>query len=106
MLQLFVPALAVLTSVGAYWIGRRLLGLPAPSLRPALARALQLVGMSVVFFLANLVVGLAVVAVVRGLTPGFLSVYLLSDVGLPLLSVLQGLVFECWRGGGTSRPPR
>jgi hypothetical protein len=105
MLQLLVPALAVLTSVGAYWIGRRLLGLPASSLRPALARALQLVGVSVVFFLANLVVGLVVVGAVRGLTPWFLSVYFLSDVGLPILSVLQGLLFECWRGG-TPPPPR
>ncbi len=98
MQELFVPTLAGLTSIIAYWLGRHALGLTGRSLRAAFSRVCEVIGASVIFLVANLALGLAVVAAVRGLTSGFLSVYLLSDVSLPLLSVLQGLIFECWRG--------
>jgi hypothetical protein len=97
MQEFLVPALAGLTSLIAFWFGRRVLGLSGSSLLAGAARALDFVGAAVVFFLANLVLGLAVVAAVRGLTSGFLSAYVLSDLSLPLLSILQGLFFECWR---------
>ena len=64
----------------------------------------QLVGMSTLFFLANLGIGLVCLLAVRGTTGTFVSVYLLNDVTLGVLSAVQGACFECWRtSGGASR---
>jgi hypothetical protein len=38
------------------------------------------------------------VLAIRSFTAGFLSVYLLNDPSLVLLSALQGIIFESWRG--------
>jgi hypothetical protein len=103
MQQLLVPVLVGVTSLTAVWLGRRALGLTGASLRAGIGLALEIIGASVVFFIANLALGLALVATVRGLSSGFLSVYFLTDVSLALLSLLQGLVFECWRREGGSR---
>jgi hypothetical protein len=103
MQQLLVPILVGVTSLAACWLGLRVLGLDGSGLRAAVGRALEILGASVVFFVANLALGLAVIAAVRGMTSGFLSAYLLTDVSLPILSLLQGLVFGCWRGEARSR---
>jgi hypothetical protein len=98
--QAFLLALAVVTSVAAYALGVGALGLRPSRLLAALLFGFQLIGMSTLFFLINLAVGLVCVLAVRGATGTFVSAYLLNDVTLCALSVLQGVCFECWRTGG------
>lgn len=102
--QAFLLALAVVTSVAAYALGVGALGLKPGQLRAAALFGFQLIGMSTLFFLANLAIGLICILVVRGATGTFVSAYLLNDVTLCMLSALQGVCSECWRtSGGRSR---
>lgn len=98
MEQIFLLLLAAFTSVAAYLGGVTRFGLSRRALRAAGLSALQFVGMGIVFLLVNLAVGLVAVLAIRSFTAGFLSVYLLNDPSLILLSALQGITFECWRG--------
>jgi hypothetical protein len=98
--QAFLLALVVVTSIAAYSLGVGALGLRPGQLRAAMLFGFQLIGMSTVFFLVNLAVGLVCVLAVRGATGTFVSAYLLNDVAICTLSVFQGLCFECWRTSG------
>jgi|SRR5512144_2823246 hypothetical protein len=91
-----------LTSVGACAIGMRRLGLPGDGLGQALLGMCRLAGTAIVFLSLNLLIGLAGVLLARGLGV-FVSVYLLNDAFLPVLSVLQAVIFECWRAQRTAR---
>lgn len=97
--HVFLVLLVGTTSAAALLVGIRGLRLPRARLVVGVWGALELLGVSVLFFVANLVVGLTVILAVRAVTTQFLSVYLLNDLGLLVLSVVQGLVFECWRRG-------
>jgi hypothetical protein len=66
------------------------------------ARALELIGMSVLCLIVNLAVGLLVILALRALGVLFITVYLLDDASLVALSVLQGLVLGIWRTSGRS----
>ena len=100
--QTAVVALVAITSLAAYALGTRALRLERRRLIAASLFALQLVGMSTLFLLANLALGLIAVFVVRGAAGAFVSVYVLNDYTLCALSALQGACFECWRSGGTA----
>jgi hypothetical protein len=95
--QVFLPLLIATTSVAAVVIGMSGFGLSRAGLRIGMQRALELIGASVVFFLLNLAVGLPIILAVRTLTSGFVSVYVLNDLMLVVLSAVQGIVFCCWR---------
>ena len=95
--HVFLLLLVGTTSAAALLIGTRGLRLPRARLAVGFRRALELLGASVLFFVVNLVVGLTVILAVRVFTRQFWSAYLLNDVGLMVLSVVQGIVFECWR---------
>jgi len=69
---------------------------PRDGWRPALWTALGLIGASAVFFVLNLTIGVAAILLVRSVTPLFVSIYVLNDVTLVGLSLLQGLVFGVW----------
>lgn len=98
--QLFLLALVAVTSVAACAVGIAGLGLRPARLWEAGRFALQLVGMSTLFFVGNLAIGLVCVLAVRGATGTFVSVYLLNDLTLAVLSAVQGVCFECWRTSG------
>ena len=98
--QLFLLALVAVTSVAACAVGIAGLGLRPARLWEAGRFALQLVGMSTLFFVGNLAIGLICVLAVRGATGTFVSVYLLNDLTLGVLSAVQGVCFECWRTSG------
>jgi hypothetical protein len=102
--QLFLLALVAVTSVAACAVGIAGLGLRPARLWEAGRFALQLVGMSTLFFVGNLVIGLVCVLAVRGATGTFVSVYLLNDLTLAVLSAAQGVCFECWRTSGRRDP--
>ena len=90
--------LAAFTSVVAYLWGRWRAGLPPDGLGRAAARMLEGVGTGLIFLALNVGVGGAVVLTIR-LAGGFASFYLLDDPTIPILSLLQGLVFQWWREG-------
>ncbi len=97
MEQAFILGLTGFTSIGAYLVGMRGLGFSGSSLRAAVSRMAVFAGMSIAFFTVNLAIGIAGILIVRSLTSVFLSAYLLNDMSLLAISVLQGLIFECWR---------
>ncbi|HEX6081189.1 MAG TPA: hypothetical protein VF197_16290 [Methylomirabilota bacterium] len=97
MAPLFLLAVVALTSAGACAVGVRWLGLPADRIGAAVLGACQLAGVAIVFLALNLALGLAVVLLARGVFRVFVSVYVLDDVYVPLLSVIQAVVFESWR---------
>ena len=95
MKPLFLVALVGVTSLLAYLTGTRRLGLSGHSLRLAFARMLECVGMTAVFFAANLGLGMILILSFRTLTPGFAPLYLTNDISLVIFSFAQSLTF-CW----------
>ena len=77
--------------------GRRLMGLKASFLRPALRRLPEWVGLTVLLYALNLMTGFALVILFRKLTGSFISMYMNTDATLALLSAFQALVFQWWR---------
>ena len=94
---LYLIGLVALTSALGWAIARRRFRLSASSLRRALVRLLEWVGLSVVFYAVNLFVGFLAVLVLRKLTGSFISMYVNTDTTLALLSAFQALVFQWWR---------
>jgi len=91
-------SLAAFTSAVAYLWGRWRGELPPGGLGRAAARMLEGLGTGLIFLALNVGVGGAVVLAIR-LAGGFASFYLLDDPTIPILSLLQGLVFQWWRAG-------
>ena len=89
--------MVLLTSVVAYFLATRAFKLEPRSLRSAITEALELFGLSIVFLVANLAVGTCLILSARALSGRFLSVYLVNDSTLGLMSFLQAIVFHCWR---------
>jgi hypothetical protein len=96
MVGLVMLVLVAITSVGAYALGTRRLCLKPGDLGRAAGRALDCVGLGVLFLLTNLVLGVTAILAIRALTGQFLSVYLVRDDMLVLVSGLQGLLFSHW----------
>lgn len=97
MEQFFVLGLIGITSLGTLLLGVKALGYSRKGLRAAVGKMLECVGVTLVFFLANLAAGMAVVLLGRLLTQRFISLYLANDVTFLVFSLLQGLTFEWWR---------
>lgn len=110
--EYLVLVLVVVTSCAAYLVGAAAFGLSRAGLRPAVGRVLECVGLSLVFLVANVLVGVVAILAVRALTKASVSVYLVADEALPVLSFLQGLTLAHWRGhsaqasGALYRPDR
>ncbi len=101
MSEIFLLLLLVCTSAGAYGFGRRWLGLQVPISR-GIQRTVETVVVAVAFFVVN--VGVTVVGILALRSLGvFVSLYIATDYTLIVLSFLQGVVFQYWRYGGTSR---
>jgi hypothetical protein len=96
MVALVMALLVMATSAGAYAVARRRLRLRRADLPRALGAALECIGLAVVFLLLNAMIGAGVIIGVRALTGYFVSVYLMSDATMVLISGLQGLIFWCW----------
>lgn len=87
-----------LTSVGAYVVGTRVFDLAGAGLGRAFGRAVGCIGTALVLFVLNLGVAFATLVAVRSLRMFFIPLYIAADPTLLVLSVLQALVFEAWRG--------
>ena len=86
-----------LTSLGAYLAATRFAGLRRADVQGAVMETLECLGLVVIFFLANIAVGTALILGLRALTGRFISVYVVNDATLAILSLLQALVFHRWR---------
>ena len=95
--QLFVPAVAVLSTVLAVVFAQRRFRWPRRSLATAAGKVLECVGATVVFCVLNAVVGAAVILGARAMSGRFVSFYLGADHTLVALSALQALLFQWWR---------
>jgi len=95
--ELVILTLVGATSVAAYLIGARGLGLPGRALGVATGRMLECLGLTLLFFGANLAAGVLAILAARALTGGFVSLFLVNDAILLPLSLLQALIFAWWR---------
>ncbi len=96
--------LVALTSLGAYGFGVRALRLSPGTMPCAIRRLLLSVGLALVFLAANAVLGVTAILATRA-TGRSITPYLISDVMLVILSLLQGLVFAYWLEVSRERPP-
>jgi hypothetical protein len=85
------------TSLAAYLLGIRTLRLSPARLPRAAARAMECLGLTVLFAVANLVLGAGLLLGLRAATGRFVSVYVLNDVALTVLSFVQALLLQWWR---------
>ena len=85
-----------LTSAVAFTLGARWFRLSRSSLGTAGLKTLETVGAGTIFFGVNLVAGMMIIAAADALTGWFVSHYILGDVSLLGLSLLQGMVFAWW----------
>ncbi|HEV8254698.1 MAG TPA: hypothetical protein VGQ78_08085 [Vicinamibacteria bacterium] len=89
-------AVVAVSSALALLLGRRLLRLPLRGLRFAWGRALECVGLAVVFYGLNVGLGLAGALIARA-AGSDVSLYTSGDASLAVFSLLQALVLEWWR---------
>ena len=95
---LLILGFVALTSVGAYLYGKGVLRLSNRELFTACKTMLGCVWLSFVFFVLNLLVAFAGILASRVAFGRFVSIYNLSDITLLILSLLQGIMFQLWRG--------
>ena len=97
MTRLFVTALVAFTSFVTYLIAvQRSESVKDRSFGQALSILFECVGSFAVFLTMNICLGIAVVLTIRSVTTTFVSLYMLADVMLVILSMLQGFAFQLW----------
>lgn len=99
MVSLVVLLLVIVTSTGAYVLGRRGGCLRPGALGGAVGVVLECAGLAVLFLGANVVIGLGAILGGRAVTGHYVSVYVIADGSLALLSALQALLFWSWWRG-------
>jgi len=97
MKQVFILVLVSVTSLGAYLVGANGLKLPGREIRKAIGKMFECFGITLVFFMVNIAVGVMGILAARAATGEFVSLYLASDGALLALSLIQGLAFQWWR---------
>lgn len=105
MEELLVLGSVVSTSLMAWWFGRRVVGLSRVRFTALLVGTFESLGLTVIFLVLNLALGIVSVLAIRGLTTRFVSLYTFGDVGLVLLSLLQGLIVRSWWQAGAPGSP-
>ena len=98
--EYFLLLPVVVTCALAYAFGAVRLRLPRLALGRALAYVLDLLGLTMAFFAANVVVGASVLLALRHLAHRIVSLHELNDLVLAVLSLLQAIVFQSWRASG------
>lgn len=97
MIEAFILVLIGLTSVGAYLIGAKGLGLSRGAVSTAILKTLECGGVMFVFLIGNVAASVIVVLAVRIFTRKVVSLYMIGDEAFLVLSLLQGLAFQWWR---------
>jgi hypothetical protein len=99
----YLLLLFALTSAALYFAAVRGLGARRDALRPALLRAIECVGLTIVLVVLNVAVGFLLVFALRRLTGSFVSLYLNTDLTLVVLSLLQAIVLQWWMSAGEEK---
>lgn len=93
---IFVLGLVTVTTVVACTTAKVIHLRPEGSILQAIRALLDWAGMFVLFFAANLAVGVAAVLLLRTLTTRFITFYGLESLLLTVLSAAQAFVFHMW----------
>ena len=88
--------LVLITSILAFVLTKNRAPHDTISLRRAIQTLLECLGTASVFLALNIAIGLVLILAVRSVTPLFVSLYLLNDLLLIVLSVVEGFVFQLW----------
>ena len=88
---------AVLSSVVAHAVMRRALGVSTASLRVAVWRTIECVGVILLFLAGNVLIEIVLVLLARQVSGRFISLYAASDPLVVAIACLQGLVACWWR---------
>jgi hypothetical protein len=96
MNQILISSLVAVTSTAAYLIMSRGRQLNVHALWHAFGGLLDWIGLFTLFLVANLGIGVALILLVRGFTPSFVSLYELQNLLLLVLSGVQAFVFQQW----------
>jgi hypothetical protein len=99
----YLLLLFAVTSAAISVVATRGLGARRYALRPALARMLECVGLTIVLGALNVAVGFLLVLALRKLTGSFVSLYLNTDGTLLALSLLQAIVLQWWMAAGEEK---
>lgn len=94
--NVFLIVLFSISSVLLAALAVRRLRLPLRTLGRAGSALLQLAGLWLICFLANATIGILAIIAIRTLTPVFLSIYVLNDPSVVLVSGLQAFVLQAW----------
>src|SRR5688572_13284860 len=94
--DIFIPLIVAITTSIAYLAGRRFVASSRMSLADAVRGLMECIGAFLIFLCLNVVSGVALILLVRSITPRFVSLYALQDVLLIILSAVQGLLFRFW----------
>ena len=97
MASVSLVVVVVLTSVAAYLAATRRMGLRRAEVRGAVMQALDCLGLVVLFLLGNLILGLVLILGIRVVTGHFVSMYMLNDATLAIISLVQAVIFHCWK---------
>ena len=100
MEELFLFSLALASSVGAYALAKRQGLSDSNGLYSAVVTTLECVGAAMIFLVFNVVIGTAIILLIRNATTIFVPVYAVSSPLLFALSFLQGFVFQLWWRNG------
>jgi hypothetical protein len=103
MRPVFILIIAGLTSAGIFVLGVTRLRLSRSGLWLAVGKTCECVGLTLVFLLLNLAVGVFAILAGRSLSGRFVSLYIVSDTTLLILALLQALTFQAWRDSSRHR---
>jgi len=95
--MMLMASIVIGTSVGACIIATKWMLLPVSTLRLAVEKTFESVGLTVVFLVTNVMLAVAVILSLRVFAGIFLSVYITGDIVWVFLSLLQALAFQWWR---------
>ena len=94
---IFIAALVGATTLAAF-AATKAVRPPAAagSILQALRALVDWAGMFSIFLAANLMLGAAVILLIRALTPRFVALYTLENLLMLILSAAQAFVFQAW----------
>lgn len=93
---LLILLLVALTTAAGYAIGVHALGLRRASVPAALGKSLECIGVALLFMIANTALGFALILALRAAGGTFVSLYVVSDPSVAILSLLQAIAFQTW----------
>jgi hypothetical protein len=95
--EILLVIAAVVSSLVAYATMRRWLGVSTESLRTALWRTIECVGVILLFLAGNVLIEIVLVLLARQISGRFISLYFASDPLVVAIACVQGLVACWWR---------